>query len=225
MTSEDVEKALMYLAVATRETLDPGVFAVYQQDLSEFDPVIVVEACEGLRRSAKWFPKVSELVSACQIIRMAERARADYPALPEPPRSEATKTRGEAIRDKFLQDLRAMMQSKKGALRLVEEPIVIPPADPNEPERTYRCLNCYDQKWIEHYCKGGDERTCGRGSVGRYVTDPETSKTHYWGSCTVPHVFMVRCACAFVPKPVVEDAPEPPRAKSRPRERKLWRGR
>jgi hypothetical protein len=223
--NEDVSRALLMLAVATRETIDEGVIAVYQEDLAEFDPDIVVEACEGLRQSAVWFPKVAELVQACKIIRQAIRAKAEYPpALPAAPITEEARTRGQAIRDKFLADLRAMIRSKKfpGAEPVQEEPIWIPPAQEYEQE-TFRCLNCYDKKWIEHRCQGGDQRTCGRGAIGRYETNPETGKTHYWGSCTGPHVFMVKCACTFVPKPLVEDAPRPPRGKRRTSERPVPR--
>ncbi len=70
--------ALMDLAVATREKVDAGVYAVYlrhpaMQAVSTDD---LLAACGRLQETAQWFPKLSELLTACKSTR-AERIAAE----------------------------------------------------------------------------------------------------------------------------------------------------
>jgi hypothetical protein len=120
MANNDITRALLQLAVATREHIDEAVLAVYEEDLSDFPPDVVIEACQRLRKTTQWFPKVLELIVVCKAIRGeqydAER-NTRFPIRQELVLTEeeahARHARGIAMRDKFLADLRAMIQSKR----------------------------------------------------------------------------------------------------------------
>ena len=59
-------QALTRLSVATREKMEPSAFVVYIEDTARFSTEVVVRACRRLESEAEWFPKVAELVTACQ---------------------------------------------------------------------------------------------------------------------------------------------------------------
>lgn len=62
---ERMVTALGRLAVATREKLDAGVYDVYLEVLAEYPTEVVECACKNLCRSAKWFPKLNEILDLC----------------------------------------------------------------------------------------------------------------------------------------------------------------
>jgi hypothetical protein len=84
-------RALTQLAIATREKLEPQTIATYLDDVARVSTPILVAACERLRKSAEWFPKVRELLDACQAVAHERKMREELnrPRLNPPPEPTA----------------------------------------------------------------------------------------------------------------------------------------
>lgn len=83
--------ALSRLAIATREKMEPAAFVVYIEDTQRFSTVVLERACRHLATTVTWFPKVSELIEACQIVSrqlVEDRDQARRRALRPPPLSD-----------------------------------------------------------------------------------------------------------------------------------------
>jgi oligoribonuclease NrnB/cAMP/cGMP phosphodiesterase (DHH superfamily) len=65
------ESALMALGIATRERVDDAMLRVYLDDerVKAFTDEEFAQACRDLM-TADWFPKLGELVKACQCVRL-----------------------------------------------------------------------------------------------------------------------------------------------------------
>lgn len=83
--------ALSRLAIATREKMEPAAFVVYIEDTQRFSTVVLERACRHLAATSSWFPKVAELMEACQVVSRQlseDRDQVRRRALRPPPVSE-----------------------------------------------------------------------------------------------------------------------------------------
>lgn len=72
MTADDRvirTKALTELAIATREKVERQTLDLYLEDTAAVPQWAFVEACRRQRREVAWFPKVKELLEACDLVR------------------------------------------------------------------------------------------------------------------------------------------------------------
>lgn len=76
--------ALTKLALATREKAEPEVFRVYLEALAGWSTEVLAEACTRLQRTAQWFPKVAEIVEACNTIHRERQQRLEQKRLGAP---------------------------------------------------------------------------------------------------------------------------------------------
>ncbi len=68
--------AVVRLGVALRDRLDTEAQLIYLEDTQRVETAVLVEACRRLEKSAQFFPKVSELLSACNLVAKEHELRA-----------------------------------------------------------------------------------------------------------------------------------------------------
>lgn len=125
------------LAAAAQHTMTDEEISVYTRVLQDEDEPTLAEACLRLMKSAKFFPRVSEIRETCRLIR-AEEERQDaseiYSRKEWLPQSRA---------DMWLKHLRDTLTALRLGLPRPPTPEPLDTADV-----TYRCHRCQDHKFV-----------------------------------------------------------------------------
>lgn len=69
--------ALTALALAVKEKVEPATYVLYVGDTQRFPAQVLEIACERLRRSREWWPKLSDVIDECQLVARQQAERVD----------------------------------------------------------------------------------------------------------------------------------------------------
>lgn len=106
---EQRNSALTRLGIATRDKLDTEARLVYLEDTQRIDTAVFVEACRRLEKAAQFFPKVAELIAACDVVAKEIRIREEQLR----PRLAAPDEPDDARKAMWMAKIRAACQGKR----------------------------------------------------------------------------------------------------------------